>query len=453
MAHGFYAGMGGFTFHLNSFCTDDGTPFILHHHRLSLTARGVAFLARCGHLPKIKEDDIVDKSKADSLAKALACLQAGWMIVQVIGRAILGLHVTLLEVNTLGHVLCALLTYLLWWNKPRQIYEPTNLEGEWVRPLCAYMYMSSQISGRRSPHAALLRRTWYDPELSSVAFCIPGVPNQPSKATSNGPRDDAIEDALARNPDLIHNDDRRETSTPGESYEHADGAFELGRFSRCLGQREPEDCERSFSSSGDIEQACSPASIQLLRWKVAEVAVQKYLMIRQRFTTKQYATEENKQVARLESVTEELLTARVSNWPSEDLLRGTRGLVMGMILWFASMAYGAVHLAAWNEHFPSNLEAWMWRSSSVYITWSGFLWVVINLLAHLSTSINNYWERVLVFQASRASHFIIGLLCSMCGIAYVFARVYLVLEALISIRQLPLTAYETPDWAQIIPHL
>lgn len=77
--------------------------------RLTLSARGIALLARCGHLPNIKEDDISDKSKADGLAKFLACLQVVWMLVQVVARVVLGLPVTLLEVNILGHVLCALI--------------------------------------------------------------------------------------------------------------------------------------------------------------------------------------------------------------------------------------------------------------------------------------------------------------------------------------------------------
>ena len=89
------------------------------------------------------------------------------MVVQVIGRAALSLPVKLLEVNSLGHVLCAPVIYLLWWHKPRLVHEPTKLEGDWVKPICAYMYM------RRSSHARILRRTWIDPELPPLAFFTP----------------------------------------------------------------------------------------------------------------------------------------------------------------------------------------------------------------------------------------------------------------------------------------
>jgi hypothetical protein len=192
--------------------------------------------------------------------------------------------------------------------------------------------------------------------------------------------------------------------------------------------------------------------MQLARWRLAADAVRSHSVIRQRLVPRQDA-KGNDSVDWLEPVTEELVTRYAANWPAEDLLRGTPGLVMGMVLWFASMAFGAVHIAAWNDFFPSDIEAWLWRSSSIYITSSGFLWLLINLLAHQSKSIDSYWDRVVALQAHRASYLLLVPLCSVCGICYIFARSFLVIEAFISIRQLPLAAYSTPNWSQIIPHL
>jgi hypothetical protein len=98
--------------------------------RLTLTANGVALLAQCGHIPEISLDDIRDKNKADGLAKFLVCIQAGWMIIQVISRAATGLPTTLLEVHVVAHVVCALIMYILWWHKPRQVTSATILKGE-----------------------------------------------------------------------------------------------------------------------------------------------------------------------------------------------------------------------------------------------------------------------------------------------------------------------------------
>ncbi len=170
MVHSFYAGMGGFIVQLDDLSENETRQFIPGDQCLTLSARGIAFLARCGHLPNIPEDDIVDKSKADGLAKSLVCLQAGCMVLQVIGRFLVDLPVTLLEVNIIGHVFCALVIYILWWHKPRLVHEPTTLRGDWLKPLVAYMFISSQISGTKRNHAGALWQAWVQPEASAVAF-------------------------------------------------------------------------------------------------------------------------------------------------------------------------------------------------------------------------------------------------------------------------------------------
>jgi hypothetical protein len=445
MVHSFYAGMGGFIVEPDV-SADGGPPFIPGSQRLTLTARGIAFLARCGHLPNIHKDDIVDKSKADGLAKSLVCIQAGWMVVQAIGRVALGLPVTLLEVNIIGHVLCALVIYLLWWHKPRLVHEPTKLEGDWVRPICAYMYMSSQVSGWRSSHAGILRRTWMDPELSALAFFTPRTQGELNKATTerqsivaDGPLSTASYDSMERSRKLYNVSDWV-----------LDGSGNLASFGPRPLLFSPTE---GFVFSGTAEQAKSSSTMQLTRWNLAANAVRTYPAITLRFTAKPDVESRTDGSDWFEPLTEELVTRSSSNWPTEDLLRGTGGLVMGMVLWFASMAYGGVHIAAWNDYFPSTVEAWMWRSSSIYITFSGGLWLTINLLAHLSKPINAYWDRALALQAHWTSYLVLGTLCSICGLAYAFARIFLVVEAFISIRELPLGAYATPNWTQVIPHL
>ncbi|CAG8971201.1 hypothetical protein HYALB_00010574 [Hymenoscyphus albidus] len=419
MVHSFYAGMGGFVVEPDG-PANEGGPV------LTVSARGMAFLARCGHLPNISKDDIKDKSKADGLAKSFVCIQAGWMVVQVLGRVINDLPVTLLEVNTLGHVLCALIIYLLWWYKPRMVREPTKLEGDWVAPLCAYMYMSSKISGKKSRHAGLLRQTWYEPEISDLTFFT-----QPA-------------------PSPLH-DSGNLTPSPGPEREDKID-FSGGHF----GIRPPVgDSTNGFVYSGTAELAQVPSGTQVKRWKLADIAVQEYPTIRERFEST--LCEPSKQLRNdttwLRPTTEELLTASASNWPEEELLRGTEGLVMGMILWCASMAYGAVHIAAWNDHFPTSAKKYLWQISAIYIAASGLLWLLINLAAHTFRYIDEYWDTVLALRAHWTNYLVLGFLCSICGIAYAVARIFLVVEAFISIRKLPVAAYETPDWTQNIPHL
>jgi hypothetical protein len=141
-AHSFYAIMGGFVFDTS----DADINFLPNsRQRLTLTPKGLLYLLEHEPdlVPDISEEHICDKSKASNLAKTLVCLQALWFCVQCIVRFAQGLAVSLLELNVFGHAICALLMYLLWWDKPLDIEEPTVLSGNMVREMCALMCMRS----------------------------------------------------------------------------------------------------------------------------------------------------------------------------------------------------------------------------------------------------------------------------------------------------------------------
>lgn len=108
MTHSFFACTGGFALDCTPYIAGPGNPEAVlppdAPHRLTITARGMAFLASCGHVPDVSREDILDKSKADTLAKTLVMIQASWMLLQVIARLVVRLPVTLLEVNTVAHV-------------------------------------------------------------------------------------------------------------------------------------------------------------------------------------------------------------------------------------------------------------------------------------------------------------------------------------------------------------
>jgi hypothetical protein len=67
----------------------------------------------------ISGDDIEKRTKTNYLGKALACVQASWLVAQIIGRAIAKLPITSLEIVTVAYVVCALVTYCCWWHKPQ----------------------------------------------------------------------------------------------------------------------------------------------------------------------------------------------------------------------------------------------------------------------------------------------------------------------------------------------
>lgn len=52
-------------------------------------------------------------------------------------------------------------------------------------------------------------------------------------------------------------------------------------------------------------------------------------------------------------------------YPAAQVLKSGRrtGLAVGLVL-----TYGACHAAAWNTHFPSTIECWLWRVSAMVVT-------------------------------------------------------------------------------------
>jgi hypothetical protein len=142
-----------------------------NRRRLLLTPQGVKFLLqhKPSLLPDISEATIKDKSKASVFLKAFVCLQAAWFCAQCFSRWKQHLAVSLLELNTLAHALCALLIYILWWNKPLDIEEPTLIRGQESHNISAYMCMRSfyeyrYVTRKHGPkHTKSLRLAQRDP--------------------------------------------------------------------------------------------------------------------------------------------------------------------------------------------------------------------------------------------------------------------------------------------------
>ena len=462
MVHGFYAGMGGFTFPLASLTANARPPiFKSECKRLTLTARGVALLAECDLLPNIEKGDLDDKSKADGLSKSIACVQAAWLMVQVIGRLALSLQVTLLEINTLGHAFCALVIYLLWWHKPRNVFKPIELKGDWVGPLSAYMYMSSEVSGQTKETAGTLTTPATQPEMAYVAF-FPGKASNDSVNT-------------IKNHDGISSPQASVGSVTAVEAGLQSAPIPVGLLNPPLAAKEVSRFDPMTKGSFGSRPTLTGSGLELqhgigrvegpdesqelgtgrqLRWSLAAEAVLTYPAIQRRLARFEYKSADGSLVTFYQEIQhEELVQEYCSNWSTKSLLPGDYGLVMGIALWFASMAFGGIHAAAWYDYLPSTTETWLWRCSALYITWSGLVWTLINLIAQLWKPFDDYWNRTRLLQPPFAKSKALVAICGICGFLYTFARTYLVVEAFISIRKLPVSAYQTPDWTQMIPHL
>ena len=182
----------------------------------------------------------------------------------------------------------------------------------------------------------------------------------------------------------------------------------------------------------------------------------------------------------------ELITKRARNSLFQGLLEGDVSL--SKFCWglgFLSAAYGGLHASEWNAFFPTQLECYMWRLSAVVVPAAGFAaagivlavnwepikpilrWVgglLDNLLDTLMgppsgdmqsqvLRVLSKVRRSLVFGLVSTSIVLCYIILGFFFILYVSCRLYLVVGAYVSIRELPLDAYRTPEWSQLLPHL
>ena len=325
-----------------------------------------------------------------------------------------------------------MLMYAMWWHKPLGPKEPFILKGDWVKPLCAYMYMSSEMSGAVDPRSiesqtivktlfAFLRLYSKVPELESMSY----------------------------RPLHHHND------VDTDENHVADRAF-IPASEKCLLESRTKRLEKAAGTAfferrprvkGIEPSADAVSQISVNRWNLAASAVERYPAIREHYVFHSHGVEQC-----LHFKSEELLVARLQNWPWDDLLRNVGGLVVGMVLWLACFVYGAVHMAAWNDHFPSYAEKWLWRSSSAYISFCGGLWIILNYAAQAYRPFNVFWERWMDGGGRWWQNVLISVPVVVCGSSLIWARAFIVIESFISIRELPAGAYDTPTWAQVFPH-
>ncbi|KAK0611334.1 hypothetical protein B0T14DRAFT_530172 [Immersiella caudata] len=126
MAHSHYATMGGFVIRVKKRLENgpgSGQPY-------HLTGPDLCYLREKGHipsLPNLTEEEIGDKSKSDPLLKALAIGQILWSIVQISVRTVRGLSISLLELSVLAFAACAIVVYLLYWSKPKNVNTATTI--------------------------------------------------------------------------------------------------------------------------------------------------------------------------------------------------------------------------------------------------------------------------------------------------------------------------------------
>ncbi|EKM56212.1 uncharacterized protein PHACADRAFT_209689 [Phanerochaete carnosa HHB-10118-sp] len=132
--HSFYAAMGGFVLDVDPSLVSSVTPTPHSQSgriRFVITAQGVCYLMEHapGLIPDLSKASILNRCRSNAFAKALLVLKLFHFCVSCALRLLRSLPLSLFEVSTLAHAICAVTTYAIWWNKPFDIAEPTVIAG------------------------------------------------------------------------------------------------------------------------------------------------------------------------------------------------------------------------------------------------------------------------------------------------------------------------------------
>ncbi|KAI0807874.1 hypothetical protein C8Q74DRAFT_97069 [Fomes fomentarius] len=131
--HSFYAVMGGFVLqHPHELPSPENRYLPKWQDNGVLTSEGVRLLMQNAPelIPDIHLDELLDRNKADGVAKVISVWQLLWFLLTCINRVGYDLPLTLLEISTIAHALCTLFTYIYWWDKPKDVTLPTVIKGD-----------------------------------------------------------------------------------------------------------------------------------------------------------------------------------------------------------------------------------------------------------------------------------------------------------------------------------
>ena len=493
--------MGGFQFAvpLGQDAEDNRTKGPMQLLVSKITPVGMLFFLYGGwEVPCLTKRDIEDKSKADAVTKILSCLQAAWLMLQIIGRVKQALPVTELETNTLAHVICAFLIYVLWFRKPYRIGHPQTIDLDSpIGGAIAYYHLfrgtangpvllDEQITVRRTNHSTnprrrtrlIKRRTddyetvggsqtaflpqnlWADmnvyEKLCEESVLFEGIPTPVEILSRKG------QWSILRN--CIFVIALRTVDTQDAN------AIIVANFKEVFFQELPRivvltrakvsRAARIAQWSDDIIR--KPGARTPVHWRVVEREVDPWLF---EFYVRFWKDPERDKIAKQ---VDEKYRAFCNNFPEyakvdacPPLLSQRKNMlhqnlpsslkkkalpVTGVLI--LSTIYGGLHLAMWNSHFPTIIEMWLWRGSSVLVC------VNIFSVFFFVASIEG-WDEPRLGHA-RLEVLWLGLLTflsTLVEIVFVFGRTFLVLEAFISLRSQPPSAYQQPAWTQYIPHI
>lgn len=367
-----------------------------------LTPSGVLRLMKVepSLIPDLAYEDIVSFGKADAIAKVLLILQVSWFLITCILRHAQGLPLTLLEITTIAHAACTLLTYFLWWAKPKDVEHQAVIVSQDARLLGAWMSMASGayrylLGGFLG--VAFTSEMYAKPDTDDFE-CRDGHISYPRRRTP----------ARRRKMNLIFG----ETTVPW----YWDQAS---------------------------EQPSEEINATQERWTLAYQAMQKYPdSLPAKLNGTRYVTP----TASLQGY-----TAAGSYDAADSPLTHSFAVTL-----FMGAVYGLPHLIGVTVTFASATERTFWLVATVLVATMGLGLLVTTMLAvsavflldklaeYLTNNNPRYVERYL--------NELFSVISMPIAILYVCSSGYLVFESIRQLFALPSAAFDLPSWSRYWPH-
>jgi hypothetical protein len=128
---------------------------------------------------------------------------------------------------------------------------------------------------------------------------------------------------------------------------------------------------------------------------------------------------------------------RVDFYENDGTVQGKASLINTGVTLFVWLGYAGIHLSAWDAEFASWGDCMLWRCASCM------------LVASLLILGGGNYSLYSGFISEDPGCFLVVL----GGVLSALARAGLIVEAFISLRRLPVGAYLTPPWTEMIPHI
>jgi len=116
--------------------------------------------------------------------------------------------------------------------------------------------------------------------------------------------------------------------------------------------------------------------------------------------------------------------------------------------------FGAIHCFGWSFNFPSHVESILWRVAASLIT--GFpVLMLVHLGFYLFTNHFSVWKSwsPLGIKIKDSIRHLIKYTFRISAPVYLLARIALLVEALLGLRNLPPGAYSVVEWSSVLPHV